>query len=184
MNATAVTAPLQDTGPLVARAQAGDLRAFETLYRAHHARVYGICMRMARSADQAEEWAQEAWVKAWERLESFRGESAFTTWLHRLTVNLVLDRRRSEGRRSARFESTEDFGGLDHRATPAAPPGLSMDLERAVAMLPDGARTVFLLYDVEGFRHHEIAEQLGVAVGTVKAQLHRARRLLREALER
>jgi RNA polymerase sigma-70 factor, ECF subfamily len=169
----------------VRRAQAGDVAAFEALYRAHASRVFALCMRMAGDPETAEEWAQDAWVRAWERLESFRGESAFTTWIHRLTVNLALDRRRSDGRWRKRFESRGDLEPV--AATHAAPspnPGHRMDLERALATLPDGARTVFLLYDVEGYKHREIADRLGVAEGTVKAQLHRARKLLREALDR
>ncbi len=168
---------------LVNDARAGDLAAFEALYRRLHNRVFGVCLRMADSREEAEEWAQDAWVKAWERLESFRGDSAFSTWLHRLTVNLVLDRRRSAGRRRARFDSVGDYDHLDRADTTEPPAGLGHDLERAIAGLPDGARTVFLLYDVEGYKHQEIAEQLGVAEGTVKAQLHRARKLLREVLK-
>ncbi len=175
----------------VARARSGDVDAFEALYRAHGGRVFALCLRMAGSPAQAEELAQDVWVRAWEKLESFRGESAFTTWLHRLAVNEILGRRRSEGRRANRFESVADVaevsdgaGGHPSRRALEAPPGVRLDLERAMATLPEGARTVFVLYDVEGYRHREIAERLGVAEGTVKAQLHRARRMLREAMER
>jgi RNA polymerase sigma-70 factor, ECF subfamily len=171
-----------DTAELVERAREGDVSAFEGLYRKHGDRVMGICMRMARDPELAEEWAQDAWVRAWERLGTFRGDSAFTTWLHRLTVNLILDRKRSDGRWRQRFESVPDYSTVNHAAQGDAPPGMRMDLEKAVATLPDGARTVFLLYDVEGFPHREIADRLGVAEGTVKAQLHRARKLLREVL--
>jgi RNA polymerase sigma-70 factor, ECF subfamily len=184
VSSSALLATEPDTGSLVARAQAGDLRAFEALYRRHQGRVFGVCLRMARSTQEAEEWAQDAWIRAWERLESFRGDSAFTTWLHRLTVNVVLDRRRSDGRREARFTSVDSYAPVDRGDPSVAPGGLGTDLERAIGTLPEGARTVFLLYDVEGFKHQEIAEQLGVAEGTVKAQLHRARKMLREALER
>lgn len=169
---------------LVHQARLGDVTAFEALYRQLGDRVFGVCLRMADSREEAEEWAQDAWVKAWEKLESFRGDSAFSTWLHRLTVNTILDRRRSDGRRRARVESVADYRGVDQAQTSLAPPGVAHDLERAIATLPDGARTVFLLYDVEGYKHQEIAHRLGVAEGTVKAQLHRARKLLREALER
>jgi RNA polymerase sigma-70 factor, ECF subfamily len=179
------------TGAWVARARAGDVDAFEALYRSHGGRVFALCLRMAGSGTTAEELAQDIWVRAWEKLGTFRGESAFTTWLHRLAVNEILGRRRSEGRRASRFESVAEVservegpGKISASATREAPPGLGLDLERAMATLPEGARTVFVLYDVEGYRHREIAEQLGVAEGTVKAQLHRARRLLREALER
>jgi RNA polymerase sigma-70 factor, ECF subfamily len=169
---------------LVARARDGDARAFEGLYRRLGGRVYGVCLRMAGDPGRAEELAQEAWVKAWERLESFRGESRFSTWLHRLTVNVILDGRRRDGRWRERFESLDDGPVENGSPAPHPPPGLRMDLERAVATLPQGARTVFVLYDVEGYQHKEIAERLGVAEGTVKAQLHRARKLLREAMER
>jgi len=169
---------------LVAQARDGDVRAFEGLYRRLSGRVYGVCLRMAGDAAEAEELAQEAWVRAWERLASFRGESRFSTWLHRLTVNVILDHRRREGRRNKHLEFLPDGALEDAVPTHEPPPGLRMDLDRAVATLPEGARTVFLLYDVEGFKQQEIAEQLGVAEGTVKAQLHRARRLLQEVMER
>lgn len=184
MSGAATLTAESDLEALVTRARDGDVRAFEGLYRHLSGRVYGVCLRMAGDTAEAEELAQEAWVRAWERLESFRGESRFSTWLHRLTVNVVLDHRRREGRLSKHFQSLPD-GALDD-AVPVhqPPPGLRMDLDRAVATLPEGARTVFLLYDVEGFKHQEIAEQLGVAEGTVKAQLHRARRLLKEVMER
>lgn len=152
------------------------------LYRAHSGRVFAVCYRMAGDGELAEEWAQDAWVRAWERLDSFRGESAFTTWLHRLTVNLILDRRRSDARRRERIERAGEVARMEEAGRSDPSPGERMDLERAIATLPDGARTVFLLYDVEGFKHREIAHRLGVAEGTVKAQLHRARRMLREAL--
>lgn len=167
---------------LVERARKRDVSAFEALYRAHSSRVFAICSRMAGDREQAEEWAQDAWVRAWEQLESFRGESAFTTWMHRLTVNLVLDRRRSDSRRRRRIERAGELARISGGVTRNEGPGTKMDLERAVAALPDGARTVFLLYDVEGYKHREIADRLGVAEGTVKAQLHRARTMLREAL--
>lgn len=175
----------------VERARSGDVEAFEALYRTHGGRVFALCLRMAGSRERAEELTQDVWVRAWEKLGTFRGESGFATWLHRLAVNEILSRRRSEGRRADRFEPmadvtelTDGVGGHPTRPALQAPPGVRLDLERAVATLPEGARTVFVLYDVEGYRHREIAERLGVAEGTVKAQLHRARRLLREAMER
>jgi RNA polymerase sigma-70 factor (ECF subfamily) len=115
----------------------------------------------------------------WERLASFRGDSAFTTWLHRLTVNVVLSARRSARRRWRYQEAAQ---AELHRSRPA-PPGLVLDLEWAIARLPDGAREVFVLHDVEGYRHEEVARAAGIAVGTSKAQLFRARRLLREMLD-
>lgn len=177
-----VESAAQGTAELAARARDGDLAAFEALYRKHGDRVMGVCVQMAGNREVAEEWAQDAWVRAWQRLHTFRGDSAFTTWLHRLTINLILDRRRSDGRWRKRFESVPDYTELDRASAREPSPGLRMDLERAVGTLPEGARTIFLLYDVEGFRHREIAQRLGVAEGTVKAQLHRARKLLREVL--
>jgi len=138
---------------------------------------------MANGRDEAEGWSQEIWVRVWERIGSFRGESDFGSWLHRLSVNLILDRLRSGARR--REWIREDDVAV--RRAPSArgiDREVRVDLERAVAGLPAGAKTIFLLHDVEGYKHREIADRLGLAEGTVKAQLHRARRLLREALER
>lgn len=167
---------------LVEQAQRGERRAFETLYREHVGRVYALCLRMSGDADRAEELTQDVFVRAWSRLSSFRGDSAFGTWLHRIAVNAVLQKRRGDRRRELRVE-TRDALELDAPA-PRERPGDRMDLERAVAALPEGARAVFVLHDVQGYKHHEIADMMGLAVGTTKAQLHRARRLLREALER
>jgi RNA polymerase sigma-70 factor (ECF subfamily) len=166
---------------LVSRARGGDAAAFEELYRAHCARVYALCLRMTRDAAEAEDLTQEAFVRTWQKLTTFRGDSAFSTWLHRLTVNLVLTNRRSHTRRTTRVTVTEDVAIVDKRGG-VERPDLGVDLEQAIAALPDGARRVFVLHDVEGYRHHEIAGMMGLAVGTTKAQLHRARRLLREAL--
>ncbi len=165
---------------LVRKAQAGDAEAFRLLYEEHVGRVYALCLRLERDAARAEELTQDAFVRAWEALEGFRGEAAFSTWLHRLTVNVVLSSRRSLARRARRFIDTDDAPAPARAATP----GLAVDLERALQTLPDGARTVFVLHDVEGYRHGEIATMLGVAEGTSKAQLFRARRLLREVLTR
>lgn len=166
---------------LVSQAKAGDAGAFEALYRAHCGRVHALCLRMTRNTAEAEDLTQEAFVRAWRKLESFRGDSAFSTWLHRLTVNLVLTNRRNHTRRTERITTTDDLTPYEGaRETPG--PGLALDLERAIAQLPEGARHVFVLHDVEGYRHHEIADMLGLAVGTTKAQLHRARRILRKAL--
>lgn len=163
-------------------AAGGDRRAFERLYRTHMARVHSLCLRMVADRGTAEELTQDVFVRAWEKLALFRGESAFSTWLHRLAVNVVLNHRKSEGRRRGRLD--DDPGVLESRAEHAAPVGARMDLEKAVAKLPPGARKVFVLHDVEGFKHEEIAGMLGVTTGGSKAQLHRARMLLREALER
>jgi len=166
---------------LVDRAARGDIEAFEELYRANSGRVYVLCLRMTGDPALAEELAQEAFVRAWQKLGSFRGASAFSTWLHRVTVNVVLGHRRSTARRESRLQVVgEDFPG--DAAAREAWPAESIDLERAVASLPDGARTVFVLHDVEGYRHREIALLTGIAVGTSKAQLHRARKMLRKAL--
>lgn len=168
---------------LVARAQFGDQAAFRDLYRQHAGRVYALCLRLTGDARDAEERTQDVFVRLWDKLRSFRGESAFSSWLHRLTVNVVLNERRTTGRREQRVTVAEDPGSLEkHRGNPME--GLSIDLERAIAELPDGAREVFVLYDIEGYAHAEIAELVGIAEGTSKAQLFRARRLLREKLER
>ncbi|HXH63350.1 MAG TPA: sigma-70 family RNA polymerase sigma factor [Gemmatimonadales bacterium] len=168
---------------LVRRAQAGDQAAFEGVYRDHAARVYALCLRLTGSVSEAEERTQDVFVLAWRRLATFRGESAFATWLHRLTVNLVLTERRTARRREARVLPMEDPASLEHHDG-SARPGERLDLERAIAALPTGAREVFVLFDIEGFTHEEIGRRCGIAVGTSKAQLFRARRLLRERLER
>jgi RNA polymerase sigma-70 factor (ECF subfamily) len=167
---------------LVQQAQAGDMAAFEELYRRNIGRVYALCMRLAGDASLAEELAQDVFVRAWERLGTFRGESAFSSWLHPLTVNVALSERRARRRRTARVMTTDDLTPFEKPGRPAGPES-GMDLEKALATLPPGARSVFVLHDVEGYRHQEIAELTGVAEGTSKAQLHRARRMMREALE-
>lgn len=168
---------------VVRRAQQGDAAAFEQLYRQNVNRVYAVCLRLCGDGARAEELAQDVFVRAWEKLGGFEGKSAFSTWLHRLAVNVVLSDRRSEKVRVNRVFGTEQ-PELYERPGRAVEPGHAIDLERAIATLPKGARTVFVLHDVEGFKHEEIAELHGLAVGTCKAQLHRARRLLREALGR
>ena len=173
-----------DSASLAARARSGDLSAFESVYRMHAGQVLAVCLRLAGDRREAEELAQDAWVRAWERLGTFRGDATFGTWMHRLTVNLLLDRRRSDARWRGRLVSLEDDGRAERSPSRAAPAGARLDIERAIETLPEGARVVFLLHEVEGYKHREIADRLGVAVGTVKAQLHRARRLLQEALER
>src|SRR5260221_124410 len=172
-----------DPTDLIHRAQRGDRAAFEALYRAHAGRVYALCLRLTADRAQAEERTQDAFIRAWERLATFRGESAFSSWLYRLTVNEVLLGRRSERRREQRIVTTPDPAALERRPD-AEPASGALDLERAVAALPPGAREVFVLHDLEGYRHEEIAALAGIAVGTSKAQLFRARRLLREALNR
>jgi RNA polymerase sigma-70 factor (ECF subfamily) len=166
---------------LVVRAASGDVAAFEELYRENVSRVYLLCLRMCGDPSLAEDLAQEAFVRAWQKLGSFRGDSAFSTWLHRVAVNVVLGNRRSTARREARVKPVGDDLPVDLSASEPSP-GQTLDLERSIAALPDGARTVFVLHDVEGYRHKEIAHLTGLAEGTSKAQLHRARKLLRKAL--
>lgn len=170
-------------GEVVRRAQEGDVAAFEQLYRQNLDRVYAVCLRIAGDTVRAEELTQDVFVRAWEKLGSFEGKSAFSTWLHRLAVNVCLGERRSEGVRVGKVFTTDDLE-IYESPTRMPDPGQAIDLERAIATLPRGARTVFVLHDVEGFKHEEIARMQGSAVGTCKAQLHRARRLLREALGR
>ncbi len=168
---------------LVARAQAGDQTAFRDLYRQHVGRVYALCLRLTGNSGDAEERTQDVFVRLWDKLRTFRGESAFSSWLHRLVVNVVLNERRTTGRRERRVMPVEDpvtVGGAQHTAPLQV--GLSIDLERAIAELPEGAREVFVLFDIEGYAHAEIAELVGIAEGTSKAQLFRARQLLREKL--
>jgi RNA polymerase sigma-70 factor, ECF subfamily len=163
-------------------AQQRDMQAFERLYRTHVGRVHAICLRMTANATRAEELTQKAFLLVWQKLPLFRGESAFTSWLHRVAVNTVLADLRAEHRRTQRVFTTEDPAIFE---TPprTVPAGIRLDLEQAIALLPPQARAVFVLHDVEGWQHDEIAAQLGVATGTSKAQLHRARKLLQEALQ-
>jgi len=170
---------------LVERAAAGDRAAFEALYRRHRDRIYGLLWRLAGGdAATAEDLLQEAFVRAWQKLDTFRGESRFGTWLHRLSANVGLSDRRLRIRRVGR-EMVLD-GAVERTATGdrdvRAPRAL--DLERAIAALPERARTVLVLYDIEGYSHAEISELTGMAIGSSKAQLHRARMLVREGLEK
>lgn len=167
---------------LVRWAQRGDHNAFETLYRQHSKRVFALCRRLSGNAVLAEDLCQEVFVRAWKGLPSFKEEARFSTWIHSVAVNVVLGHHRWA-------LSRRDYGG-DPIETVA--PGLlsttggqsptAVDLERAIDHLPDGARLVFVMHDVEGYSHREIAASTGVAEGTSKAHLHRARRLLREYL--
>ncbi len=169
------------TAELARLAREGDAAAFEALYRQFAGRTYALCLRLCGDAGRAETLVQDVFVRAWRRLPTFEGRSAFGTWLHRVTVNVVIEELRAEARRTGRVLAIEDLAAVDV-ARPSAPPGTALDLERAIAALPAGARLVFVLHDVQGYRHEEIAEMTGLAVGTSKSQLHRARRLLREAL--
>ncbi|MEM7415818.1 MAG: sigma-70 family RNA polymerase sigma factor [Gemmatimonadota bacterium] len=176
-----MTASAEPLEALVRRAQDGDVGAFESVYRRTSDRVYAICLRMCGDAEQATELVQDVFVRVWQKLPGFRGDAQFTTWLHRLTVNLVLQERRSRGRRESR-----EFGSADleryGRAARASMPGTRVDLERAIAGLPEKARRVLILRDIEGYKYDEIARMTGVRIGTVKAQIHRARGLIKEAL--
>jgi RNA polymerase sigma-70 factor (ECF subfamily) len=169
-------------------ASSGDESAFERLYRAHAPRVFALCLRLSGSRQRATDLTQDVFVQVWRRLSSWRGDSALSSWIYRLTVNLVLSNVRGEQRRQ-KHEMTDDHDEKtgqrqDVGITRPASVAEAIDLERAIASLPAGARTVFVLHDVEGYRHEEIATMTGTAEGTCRAQLHRARKLLMEALER
>ena len=165
-----------------ALAARGDVRAYERLYRGHAARIFNLARRMA-SPDLAPDLTQDIFVRAWEKLGTFRGDAAFGTWLHRLAINVILTRRAAAATERGRIRYEE--GLLESIPAKGSGPraDLSVDFERALERLPDGARTIFVLYDVEGFKHDEIAEMLEISVGTSKAQLHRARMLLRRHLD-
>ena len=168
----------------VDKARAGDRVAFEQLYRSHCDRIYALCWRMC-GGDRAlaEDMVQEAFVRAWNKLHLFKGDSKFGTWLHRLTVNVVLSDRRI---RVKRLQREQEFSADLERVLVGEKnvfAGLRKDLEAAIAGLPERARTVLVLYDIEGYQHNEIAEITGMAVGSSKAQLHRARKLVRDVLK-
>jgi RNA polymerase sigma factor (sigma-70 family) len=165
---------------LLAVARAGDLRAFETLYRGHIKRLYALCWRLCGDSSTTDELVQEVFVRAWSNLGSFRGEASFATWLARVAVRLFLDQRRARRRGPVCVDA--DHPALANRAGAAVMTEARHDLERALRALPPRARAVFVLHDIEGHRHEEIAAMMAVDVGTSKSQLHRARRLLREAL--
>ena len=174
----------ESSAALVERAQNGDVDAFELIYNEHSGRVYALCLRLVGGEQTAAtELMQDVFVRAWKNLGKFRGESAFSSWLHRLAVNAMLENARSDKRRVARVLTMEDTSQIG-AFSPGDSPDLRIDLERAIARLPAGARTAFVLHDIEGYQHKEIADQLGVAVGTVKAQLHRAHKLLIQALDK
>ena len=179
------TAQHDDEAMLVARAREGDSAAFEILYRQQRDRIYGLVWRLC-GGDKAlaEDLLQESFVRAWQKLDSFRGESRFGTWLHRLSANVALSDRRSRLKHLQRETGLE--GAVERSATgdKDVSAGLRMDLEQAIACLPERARTVLVLFDIEGYSHAEIAEIAGMAVGSSKAQLHRARNLVREELDK
>jgi RNA polymerase sigma-70 factor (ECF subfamily) len=176
-----MAAPLETEADLVRRARAGEVDAFEQLYRGNVGRIYALCLRMVADPEMAEDLTQEAFVRGWRKLASFRGTSAFGTWLHRLAVNVVLDALRARRRWRERFEEESPEGA---QAALVRDPGGVLDLERSIAALPPRARAVFVLHEVEGYKHREIARLLDLSVGACKAHLHAARRRLREELDR
>jgi RNA polymerase sigma-70 factor (ECF subfamily) len=168
----------------VRQARSGDLAAFERIYDKFHRRIYGLCLRMTGNRSVAEELVQETFVRVWEKRHLIEPERGFAAWLHRVAVNVVLSDRRSKRRRAQLVDPGAEPDDLEASRPVAGPVGreAGLDLERAMEHLPPRARAVFVLHDIEGHRHEEIARLTGVAVGTSKAQLHRARRILREAL--
>ncbi len=162
-------------------AQRGDSAAFERLYRLQAGQVYALALRLTGDRERALDLTQDAFVRAWERLESFRGESAFGSWLHRLTINVFLNQTRADTRRQSRVDFLDD--DTDAPAAETDPAG-RIDLETAIAKLPQGARVAFVLHEIEGFSHEEIAVTLGLAAPTVRSHVFRARRLLMEMLDR
>ena len=187
MDAVALEPTIEPAGhpdeALARRAVAGDAGAFEALYRRHAGRVHGVIVRLVgQSGARAEDLTQEAFVRAWQALPGFRFDSALSTWLHRLAVTTALMELRSR-RGGPRFDDDEDaIDGIGVADSAGRATALGMDLERAVASLPPRARAVLVLHDVEGWKHEEIAAELRMAVGSSKAQLHRARQLLRKRL--
>jgi RNA polymerase sigma-70 factor (ECF subfamily) len=172
-------------------AQQGDAAAFERLYRMHNRRVYSLCLRMLNNTAEAEDLTQEAFLQLFRKIGTFRGESAFSTWLHRLSVNVVLMKlRKKSGTESSLDEMTEpdedgggprrDFGTVDLRLSGSID---RVNLQRAVEQLPPGYKSVFVLHDVQGYEHNEIAEIMDCSIGNSKSQLHKARMRLRELLQ-
>ncbi len=170
---------------LAQKAAVGDMGAFELLYQRHSRRVYSLCLRMTGNVSEAEDLAQEVFIQLFRKVGSFRGDSAFTTWLHRLTVNQVLMHFR---KRSVKLEQTTDEGDTPVQVVRGTENPNSMPvvdriaIDKAVKQLPPGYRTVFILHDIEGHEHEEIARMLGCSVGTSKSQLHKARMKLRDLL--
>ncbi|MFQ5982638.1 MAG: RNA polymerase sigma factor [Woeseiaceae bacterium] len=164
----------------VERARQADASAFESLYRLHVDKVYGLCLRMTGNVSEAEDCTQEAFIQAWNKLSKFRGDSAFATWLHRIAVNSVLARMRKSRREQDRIQAVTDISPAPEIEGDSAN---FEDLQKAVDELPDRARHVFVLHAVYGYSHDETGDMLGIATGTSKAQLHRAKRLLAQQLK-
>jgi len=177
---TASTDARTDESALIRRAQLSDSQAFESLYKMHVDKVYGVCLRMTGNVSEAEDCAQDAFIQAWNKMDKFRGDSAFSTWLHRIAVNSVLSRIRKAKREQDRIMAVSDT------AVPTVTTGDAgelRDLSEAVDRLPQGARNVFVLHAIYGYSHDETGDMLGIATGTSKAQLHRAKRLLAQQLK-
>jgi RNA polymerase sigma factor, sigma-70 family len=171
-----------EAAAVIRRAQQGDVAAFEVLYRSHAPAIHALCRRMLGNDRDARELVQDVFVRAWEKLESFRGQSSLATWLHRLAVNVVLHHLRTVKRESLRMLDDTDDIPLAARS-PAAGLDAGIDVDRALTRLPAGARTVFVLHDIHGYSHEEIAQMTGIAAGTARAQLWRARRALTRLLD-
>jgi RNA polymerase sigma-70 factor, ECF subfamily len=172
---------------LTQAADRGDMAAFEEIYRRHHRRVYSLCLRMTQNQSEAEDLAQDVFVQLFRKVGSFRGESAFTTWLHRMTVNQVLmhfRKRKVRDERSSEDEETPDRIEPGTENPGAMPVVDRIALDHAIAQLPPGYRTTFVLHDIEGYEHEEVARIMGCSVGTSKSQLHKARMKLRGLLKR
>jgi RNA polymerase sigma-70 factor (ECF subfamily) len=174
---------------VIARAQAGDESAFEALFRTHQKRIYRLCLRMIGNVAEAEDLTQEAFLQVFRKIRTFRGESAFSTWLHRLAVNVVLMRLRKKKPQEISVDCAPQNEQSERQEWEFATPDLELtgvvdrvSLEYAVSKLADGYREVFLMHDVLGYEHHEIAEALGYSVGNSKSQLHKARMKLRQSL--
>ena len=161
---------------LITRVKQNDIQAFEQLYRLHSSRVFALCVRLSGNTALAEEFAQESFIRAWQKIRSFRGESTFSSWLYRLTSNVVLSELR---KKKVQQVNIDDIADSNNTKTNELETGKIMDMEQAIKQLPEGARTIFVLHDIEGYQHNEIAELTGLAIGTSKAQLHRARKLLK-----
>lgn len=177
---TATTDVRADERALIKQAQRADARAFEALYKMHIDRVYGICLRMTGNVSEAEDCAQDAFIQAWNKMDKFRGDSAFSTWLHRIAVNSVLSRIRKAKREQDRITAVSDTGVA---TVTTGDTGELRDLSEAVDRLPEGARNVFVLHAIYGYSHDETGQMLGIATGTSKAQLHRAKRLMAQQLK-
>jgi len=169
----------KDAWDLIADAQSGNQAAFEEIYRTHVGRVYAICLRILADRSWADDVAQQIFFRAWIKLHSFRGESSFSSWLYRLAINMIMGELKSTNRGNAPVPENEHIISSPHVEFAH---NLKLDLEKAITLLPKQARAVFVLHDLEGWKHVEIAEAMGVAVGTCRAQLARARGILREVL--